>query len=275
MRRYLALTTATALALGGALLAAAPASAACAPALPDPSTTLLHAEAGGEVTFAIPGLCLGPSGSLTVTNNPGAADVSWTETAGAIPSITVAAANDTPAVAPVTLVADLGDGTERSYYLGAYFGVSSDVVWPAAAVPARVAIPAGGGMGEFTLPGMYWPRYSECEIRVSTTPDLRDFVTGPPNITGAPIEIGLREGTEFIGIVTVQYGLACTPPGGERSSADYVIELYVGVPIPVSPQPELAATGSAPLDGLGASAAALLAVLAGLGLVRSRRAARR
>ncbi|MGX5681625.1 hypothetical protein [Schumannella luteola] len=272
MRRLIALSTAAVIGLGGVILAAGPASAACTPALPDPSTTMIEAAAGDEATFAIPGLCLGPSGSLTVTNNPASADVTWTDTAGSIPSITVTAANDTPAVAPVTLLADLGDGTQRSYYLAAYFGVSSQVVWPDAAVPAQIAIPAGGGMGEFELPGLYWPRYSECEIRVTSVPESDDFVVGPPSGSGGPIEIGLKEGTEFIGVLDVSYALACTPPGGERSGATYRILLYVGVPIPVAPQ--LAATGSSPATP-AAPIAALLALGGLLALLQSRRTARR
>lgn len=273
MRRYLALTAAAVIGLGGVILTAAPASAACAPALPDPSTTLIEADAGGEATFAIPGLCIGPTGSVTVTDNRAGADVTWTETAGSIPAFTVTAADDTPAVAPVNVLVDLGDGTERSYYLAAYFGVSSEVVWPAAAVPTQIALPAGGGMGEFSLPGMYWPRYSECEIRVTSTPENDDFLVGPPSASGAPVEIGLAEGADFIGVLDVSYGLACTPPGGERSGATYRITLYVGVPIPVAPQ--LAATGSAPGSGAAAPAAAVLGMLGILALMRSRRVARR
>jgi hypothetical protein len=128
-------------------------------------------------------------------------------------------------------------------------------------------------MGEFSLPGMYWPRYSECEIRVTSTPENDDFLVGPPSASGAPVEIGLAEGADFIGVLDVSYGLACTPPGGERSGATYRITLYVGVPIPVAPQ--LAATGSAPGSGAAAPAAAVLGMLGILALVRSRRVARR
>lgn len=279
VRRYIALTIVAVIALGGVLFTAAPASAACVPALRDPSTTLMHAEAGGELTFDIPGLCIGPTGSVTVTVNPAAADVTWTETDGSIPSVTVTATTDTPGVAPVELLVDLGNGTEGRYYFGAYFGVSSEVVWPAAAVPTQIAIPAGGGMSEFTLPDLYWPRYSECEIRVTTTPENADFVVGPPNGRGGPVEIGLNDGTEFVGVLDVSYDLACTPPGGERSGAVYAIQLYVGVPIPVEVPipvaPQLAATGSSPTNGAAAPIAVLLAALGVLALTRSRRMLRR
>lgn len=251
MRRLLALAAASALAVGTVLFAAAPASAAvCSPpALPDPTTTLIEAAPGTTVFFPVPGLCLAPGGTITTSYNPQSATVTWVADGSGSAGFTVDPANDDPAVVPITVLADQGDGTTRSYSFAAYLGASPDVVWPPAAVPTQIAIDPGGE-GSFTLPGLYWPRYSECEIRVITVPEDVDFFTEPPNVSGLPIRVGMTT-SEFVGKLVISYGLACTPPEGVRSSATYIIELYVGIPIP---PPALAATGS---DGAPAGAAAV------------------
>lgn len=217
MRRILALAAASALAAGGILLGAAPASAAVCgpPALPDPTTTLIEAAPGTTVFFPVPGLCLAPGGTITTSYNPQSATVTWVADGSGSAGFTVEPANGDPAVVPITVLADQGDGTTRSYSFAAYLGTSPNAVWPPAAVPTQIAIDPGGE-GSFTLPGLYWPRYSECEIKVATTPVVDTFFTEPPNTSGLPIRVGMID-DEFVGKLVVSYGIACTPPEGVRS----------------------------------------------------------
>lgn len=275
MRRPLLACLTALLVAGGLALSAVPAAAEplCTPALPDPTTTLIEAAPGTTVVFPVPGLCLAPGGTITTSYNPQSATVTWVADGSGSAGFTVEPANGDPAVVPITVLADQGDGTTRSYSFVAYLGVSPIVVFPPAAVPTQVAIEQGGE-GSFTIPGLYWPQYSECEVRVDTAPEIDRFVTEPPNKLGLPILVSMTREPDFVGKVILTYALACTPPGGERSQHTYTIELYVGIPIP---QPELAATGSdvtavAPM-GLAAVTAALLGVVA-FGTSRRRRASR-
>lgn len=269
MRRLLALAAASALAVGGVLFAATPASAAvCSPpAVPDPTTTLIEAAPGATVVFPVPGLCLAPGGTITVGYNPQAATVTWVADGSGSAGFTVDPANDDPAVVPITVLADQGDGTTRSYSFAAYLGASPDVVFPPAAVPTQIALEQGGE-GSFTIPGLYWPRYSECEVRVDTAPEIDRFATEPPNTRGLPIHVSMTREPDFVGKVVVTYALACTPPEGERSQHTYTIELYVGIPIP---PPALAATGQEGSAAAPVGIAAALVATAGAVLLAARR----
>ena len=249
------------------LFAATPASAAvCPPDLPDPTTTLIEAAPGATVFFPVPGLCLAPGGTITTSYNPRSATVTWLADGSASAGVTVSPPDGTAQVIPITVLVDQGDSTARSYSFAAYLGASPDVVWPPSAVPTQIAIDPGGE-GSFTLPGLYWPRYSECEIKVTTTPDDVDFYTEPPNLSGLPIRVGFAT-SEFVGKLVVTYGLACTPPEGERSAATYTIELYVGIPIP---PPALAATGQEGSAATPVGIASALIAAAGAVLLAARR----
>lgn len=269
MRRPLVASVTALLVAGGLALSAMPAAAdpLCTPALPDPTATLLEAAPGTTVVFPVPGLCLAPGGTMTTSYNPQGATVTWVADGSGSAGFTVDPANSDPAVVPVIVLADQGDGTTRSYSFAAYLGVSPVVVFPPA-VPTQVAIERGGD-GSFTIPGLYWPQYSECEVRVDTAPEIDRFVTEPPNKLGLPILVSMTREPDFVGKVILTYALACTPPGGERSQHTYTIELYVGIPIPTT---ALAATGS---DAPGLAPMAWSAVAAGMlgagALVASRR----
>lgn len=257
MRRPLVATVTALLVAGGLVLSAVPAAAepVCTPALPDPTTTLIEAAPGATVFFPVPGLCLAPGGTIS-SSNPQGATVTWIADGSPSAGVTVVPANGNAQVIPVTVTVDQGDSTLRSYGLAAYLGVSPVLVFPPA-VPTQVAIDQGGE-GSFTIPGLYWPQYSECEVRVDTAPEIDRFATEPPNKAGLPIHVSMTREPDFVGKVVLTYALACTPPGGERSQHTYTIELYVGIPIPVT---ALAATGS---DAPGLAPMVWSAIAAGM-----------
>lgn len=147
--------------------------------------------------------------------------------------------------------------------------VPAGIVW--APNPPPVAIEPGG-TGAFDLSGGFAPSLSECEIRVTTAPDILVAV-GPPSLQGVSFEPVWVEvlNDDFVGLLTVSYDLSCRTPDQQVSSVEYDLLLYVGIPIP---QPELATTGPRETEVLaGAMAIALL--LGGMLLAGRRVASRR
>jgi LPXTG-motif cell wall-anchored protein len=68
-----------------------------------------------------------------------------------------------------------------------------------------------------------------------------EISTGPPSLGGEAQNIAVTVlDPEFVRLLTVTYGLTCNPPTGPSSAVDYMLLLYVGIPIPAD---ELAATG--------------------------------
>lgn len=146
------------------------------------------------------------------------------------------------------------------------------ILWVGAPVPDRVVWGPQPepvqidprGTGYFTLTN-FAPPLTECEIQVTTDPDI-DIVTEPARLNGLPSRIAVRVLDDYVGLLTVHYVLSCEEPGGV-TSRDFVMRLYVGIPIPA-----LAATGTS-LAGPAAVASVLM--ITGLLLLRRRRAATR
>lgn len=157
------------------------------------------------------------------------------------------------------LLTDGISATRVTLFQWAGVPIPTGIVW--APNPPPVAIEPGG-TGAFDLSGGFAPRLSECEIRVTTSPDV-EVVVGPPSLQGVafdPVFVEVRD-PDFVGLLTVSYDLSCRTPAQEVSSVEYDLLLYVGIPIP---QPELADTGApagAVPMGLGALAAVLLGAL--------------
>ena len=102
---------------------------------------------------------------------------------------------------------------------------------------------------------------------MTTVPDVI-IATEPPPLGGvafAPIGVYVKD-PDFVGLLTVTYGLSCQLPDLSRSSVEYDFLLYVGIPIPPA---ELAATGSH-VDLVPIGAGALAVMVSGLLLVRRR-----
>lgn len=269
MNRIVAVSASVLLVTGALVLAPSPAMAAC-DYFPEAPTQVI-VGAGEPAFFAMPDLCYGGDPTITTPYNPESMVFSSLHNGSDSAGFTLTPPTpDFTGVGVVDVTLDFGGDEVHNYRLSAYFGVSADVVWPADAVPNPIAIEPGG-TASFTLPGMYWPKYSECSIQVGTDPET-DIVTGPPNIRNLPVAIEVVD-PAFTGVLTVTYALSCTPPGGEPSGKTFEIVLYVGVPLPApAPVPALADTGESPLWPAIPAGVLLLAV--GAWLVGRRRVPR-
>lgn len=141
--------------------------------------------------------------------------------------------------------------------------IPTGVVW--APNPPPVAIEPGG-TGSFDLSGGFAPWQSECEIRVTTMPDVLVAV-GPPSVQGVsfePVWVEVLD-DDFVGLLTVSYDLSCRTPDESLSSVEYDLLLYVGIPLP---QAELADTGTRADAAFWALGALLLALVGTLLVLR-------
>lgn len=135
------------------------------------------------------------------------------------------------------LLTDGITATRVDVYQWAGLPIPTGVVWAPNPPPVEIE---PGGTGYFDLSGSYAPLQSECEIRVTAEPDVV-LAVDPPSLRGvafAPIGIQVRD-DDFVGLLTVSYDISCRTPDQQRSSVEYDLLLYVGIPIPH----ELAATG--------------------------------
>jgi LPXTG-motif cell wall-anchored protein len=87
-----------------------------------------------------------------------------------------------------------------------------------------------------------------------------------PRLNGLPSRIGVQVKDDYVGLLTVNYTLSCKEGGGV-TSRNFVMKLYVGIPIPT-----LADTG---VDATGPVALAGALLIAGFVLSRRRRATAR
>lgn len=217
---------------------------------------------GAPAFFPLDGIVVRPGGTITVEviRSTQPVSVTWVE----VPSPGVVVTPPAGFRGTIGVEVLLSDGiTARAATVFAWAGVAipTGAIW--APNPPPVAIEKGG-TGYFDISGTFVPHGSECEIRVTTVPDVT-VVTAPPPLQGVafePLGIEVRD-DDFEGLLTVSYDLSCRLPDQSLASVQWDLLLYVGVPLP-----ELAATG--PREDvrlLGATALALL-VLGGVVLGR-------
>jgi hypothetical protein len=203
----------------------------------------LEIEVGTSGLFALTGVSVSPelTGSAAVVSSSEPVEVEFVSSP--TPGVVVTPAAGFSGVVATRIIVTDGFSAQL-YFARLWVGVSipDGVVW--GPNPGPVAIEPGG-TGVFRFPSMYAPRGSECEIRVRQQPDI-EISTEPPSLGGEAQDIAVTVlDPEFVGLLTVTYGLTCNPPTGSPSSVDYLLLLYVGIPIPVY---ELAATGPATND---------------------------
>lgn len=213
---------------------------------------------GVPVVYPLTGLSFpgGVPGSLTVLNPSGQFSASY-DPAG--PSLTITPLQNIGGAMQARVL--IGDGIQAKLY--------RPILWVGAPIPDHVIwgpqpspVPIDPrGTGYFTLTN-FAPYGSECEIRITTDPEDVTIVAEPPALNGLPSTVGIGVRDDYVGLLTVHYVLGCKEDGGVTSK-DFLMLLYVGIPIPT-----LAETGidAAPPLAFGAT---LLAV--GLVLTRGRR----
>lgn len=232
---------------------------------PDPVSTGLSAPA----LFPYPGIVLRDGAVVTAEVIRATQPVTARWVDGPTPGIEVTPSTSyRGAIGIEVLLTDGISATRVTVFQWAGVPIPTGIIW--APNPPPVAIEPGG-TGYFDLSGSFAPPDSECEIRVTTDPEV-ELAVDPPSLQGAafaPVGIDVRDDA-FIGLLTVSYDLSCRTPDQQVSSVEYDLLLYVGIPIP---QPELAETGSA-ADALPAALGALAAVLLGAELLRRSASAR-
>ena len=235
----------------------AAAAAECEPRLPY-GQTVFSGTAGQQAFFAMPGLCLGPSGTWTVNSITEGATIGILADGSAGAGFTVTPPDDEPRRISVQVSLQAGDASQ-AYLLVAWLGLDSPLKWSPGPVPSAVEVPVvdptpGRTMATVTLPGMEFPDNVECELLVRWSP--RDAGWDPwseaPNFRGEPFRVGIDDyGEPFVGVASITYTILCRPYLGFSEMHFYTVDLYVGVPIPPppspSPEPVLPATGGSAL----------------------------
>jgi LPXTG-motif cell wall-anchored protein len=227
----------------------------------------LEVAAGAGGLFTLTGLSLSPglTGGAAVVSSSEPVEVEFVSSP--TPGVVVTPAAGFAGVVATRII--VTDGFSAQLYdARLWVGVSipDGVVW--GPNPGPVAIEPGG-TGVFRFPSMYAPPGSECEIRVLQQPDI-EISTEPVSLSGEAQNIPVTVlDPEFVGLLTVTYGLTCNPPTGPSSAVDYMLLLYVGIPIPAD---ELAATGPS-MDVLSLAAGGL--ALGGIVLLLADRRRRR
>lgn len=216
----------------------------------DPVSTAV----GASAFFPVPGIVLRDGAAIRVelVRSTQSVTVEWVDAPTEGVRITPPAGYSGPIGAEVLLT----DGiVSAPLALVQWAGVPipTTAIW--APNPPPVAIEPGG-IGYFDLDGSFVPPRSECELTVTNVPEVVVAVDSPPlsGISYGPVGILVRD-PDFVGLVTVTYGIDCRLPDSTTSSASYTFLLYVGIPIP---DPELAETGPR-IELLVSSALALMA----------------
>jgi hypothetical protein len=227
----------------------------------------LEVERGAGGLFTLTGLSLSPglTGEVAVVSSSEPVDVKFE--VSPTPRVLVTPSLGFSGVVATRLI--VTDGFSAQLYsarLWVGVAIPDGVVW--GPNPSPVAIEPGG-TGVFRFPSMYAPPGSDCEIRVQMQPDIATSTEGP-SLGGEAQNIPVTVlDPEFVGLLTVTYGLTCNPLTGPSSAVDYRLLLYVGIPIPAD---ELAATGPS-VDELSFSAGGL--ALGGIVLLLADRRRRR
>jgi LPXTG-motif cell wall-anchored protein len=228
---------------------------------PDPISTPVSTPA----LFPISGIVLRDGATITaeIARSTQPVVVEWVESPQ--PGFRV-----TPPVGytgPVGVEVVLTDGVSAELYSVVQWAgvpIPTTAIWAPNPPPAATE---PDGIGYFDIGGSFVPPGSECEIRVTTVPDVT-IAVDPPDLSGisyGPIAVDVRE-PDFVGLLTTTYALTCELPDQTTSRVAYQFLLYVGIPIP---QPELAATGVTS-DVVPAGLGALALLLAGAVLLRRR-----
>ncbi len=259
--------------LGAGILVATPAHAACTTYFPA-NPTVVEVATDVVAVFAVPNLCLGATPTVAVPTNPDGmlVSVNSPDTPAATLSLTPPGGFVGDTIVRVTV----GDGTvTHDYTLVAYFGLPapSPVHGFFPENPPAVDI-VPGATGYFSLSGLFVPRLGgsapACQLTITQTPSAAEVptVTEPPTLTGIGpnlIPVYLSAAPDFVGVLTVNYGISCVLTDGFVAARTYPFVLYVGVPRPAV----LADTGiesdTHVLVALGLIAAG------GIGVVASRR----
>lgn len=199
--------------------------------------------AGAPGFFSLPPITLRDGAALRVDIRRSTAPVTIELVDTPSTGVIVTPASNTPQTIGVEVLVSDGISSNR-YELFLWSGVPipTGAVW--APNPPPVAIEPGG-TGFFNLSGSFVPFDSQCNVSVTSEPDI-NIVTEPTSLQGvsfAPVGIQVRD-PDFVGVLTVSYDLSCVLPDDSTSGFDYTLVLYVGVPLP-----ELAATGS-PVDSM-------------------------
>ncbi len=215
---------------------------------------------GVATTYDLTGLSF-PSGSaaMTVLNPSGLFSAAFQP---GVPSFTVTPLQNVSGPIEARIAIDNGiQGREYRVILWVGVPVPDRVIWGPQPDPAQIE-PLGTGYFRLTN---FAPAGSECEIKVTTDPDV-DVVTEPARLNGLPQDVPVTVDEAYVGLLTVNYRLSCKEAGGV-TSRDFVMKLYVGIPIPT-----LADTG---VDGTAPLALAGALLAGGFVLIRRRRAASR
>lgn len=205
----------------------------------------ISASVGTPATFDFTGLSF-PSGStveLTVVNPSARFTAAFNASAPGV-DVTMLTSGGDPLNVPnaVAIAVRIGNGIqEKAYELVAFVGVPvpTDVVFGPQPEPTYIE---PGERGSFPV-ALFAPAVSgepaSCEIRIYAVPDVLRTAE-PPQVNGIAHPLNFQLDTDFVGEAELHTILTCTVFGGEPRSQDYVLAMYVGVPLPVS---ELAETG--------------------------------
>ncbi len=205
----------------------------------------ISAPVGSAATFDFTGLSF-PAGStveMTVTNPSSRFTAAFNETAPGV-DVTMLTSGGDPLNVPnaVAITVRIGNGIqEKAYELVAFVGVPvpTDVSFGPQPEPTYIE---PGEPASFPL-ALFAPTIDGekpvCEIEIYAIPDVL-HTAEPPQVNGISHPLNFQLDTDFVGEAELHTILTCTVFGGVPKSQDYVLAMYVGVPLPAT---ELAETG--------------------------------
>ena len=228
---------------------------------PDLSGAPQVGTVGVATTYDLTGLSF-PSGTaaMTVLNPSGLFSAAFQP---GVPSFTVTPLQNVSGPFEARIAIDNGiQGAEYRVILWVGAPIPDRVIWGPQPGPVQIE---PRGTGYFTLTN-FAPYKPECEIKVTNDPADVTIVVEPPALNGIPTPVGIGVRDDYVGLLTVHYMLSCKEGGGVTSK-DFIMKLYVGIPIPVLAETGVDAVPPLVAGGLLLGAGALL-------LSRRRRLAR-